>query len=76
MREFLSFIAKNMVDNPDQVAVKEITSSNTVVLELSVAKRDLGKIIGVKGRNIGAIRTLMTAVSGKIRKRIVVELVE
>ena len=76
MKELLAEIAKHMVDYPDQVSVREIDGENTIVLELTVAKQDLGKIIGVKGRNIGAIRTLMMAVSGKIHKRIVVELVE
>jgi len=76
MKELLAEIAKHMVDYPDQISVKKIDGKNTIVLELAVAKQDLGKIIGVKGRNIGAIRTLMMAVSGKIHKRIVVELVE
>ena len=76
MKELLAVIANHMVDYPDQVSVKEIDGENTIVLELTVAKQDLGKIIGSKGRNIGAIRTLMIAVSGKIHKRIVVELVE
>jgi len=76
MKELLAEIAEHMVDNPDQVSVKQIDGANTIVLELSVAKQDLGKIIGIKGRNIGAIRTIMTALSGKIRKRIVVELIE
>ena len=76
MKDLLAVIAEHMVDYPDQVSVKEIDGSNTIVLELEVAKQDLGKIIGAKGRNIGAIRTLMMAVSGKIHKRIVVELVE
>jgi len=76
MKDLLSIVAEHMVDYPDQVSVREIDGENTIVLELTVAKQDLGKIIGSKGRNIGAIRTLMMAVSGKIHKRIVVELVE
>lgn len=76
MKELLAEIAEHMVDNPDQVSVKEIVGANTIVLELSVAKQDLGKIIGIKGKNINAIRAVMTALSGKIRKRIVVELIE
>ncbi len=76
MKKLLALIAQHMVDSPDQVDVKEIDGVNTVVLELSVAKPDLGKIIGKKGQNIGAIRTIMMAVSGKIHKRIVVELLE
>ena len=76
MKDLLTVIAKHMVDYPDQVSVREIYGENTIVLELAVAKKDLGKIIGAKGRNIGAIRTLMMAVSGKTHKRIVVELIE
>ena len=76
MKDLLSIVAEHMVDYPDQVSVREIDGENTIVLELTVSKQDLGKIIGSKGRNIGAIRTLMMAVSGKIHKRIVVELVE
>lgn len=76
MKKLLAVIAKHMVDYPDQVSVKKIDGKNTIVLELTAAKQDLGKIIGVKGRNIGAIRTIMMAVSGKIQKRIVVELLE
>ena len=76
MKNLLSEIAKQMVDYPDQVDVRELDGDQTIVFELSVAKQDLGKIIGVKGRNIQAIRTIMMAVSGKIHKRIVVELLE
>ena len=76
MENLLTEIAKQMVDYPDQVNVKETDGVNTLVLELYVAKEDRGKIIGAKGRNIQAIRTIMMAVSGKINKRIVVELVE
>jgi len=76
MKDLLAMIAEHMVDFPEQVSVREIDGENTIVLELAVAQKDLGKIIGAKGRNIGAIRTLMMAVSGKIHKRIVVELVE
>ena len=76
MKDLLAEIAKQMVDYPDQVSVREIDGEKTIVLELAVAKQDLNKIIGIKGRNIAAIRTLMMAVSGKIHKRIVVELLE
>jgi predicted RNA-binding protein YlqC (UPF0109 family) len=76
MKDLLAVIAKHMVDYPDQASVGEIDGENTIVLELTVAKQDLGKIIGVKGRNIGAIRTLMMAASGKVHKRIVIELLE
>jgi predicted RNA-binding protein YlqC (UPF0109 family) len=74
IKGLLALIAKHLVDSPDQVSVKEIDGFHTLVFELSVDKQDLGKIIGVKGRNIGAIRTIMNAISGKMQKRIVVEL--
>jgi predicted RNA-binding protein YlqC (UPF0109 family) len=76
MKDLLADIAMHMVDYPDQVSVREIDGAHTIFLELAVANQDLGKIIGAKGRNIGAIRTILMAVSGKINKRIVVELVE
>ena len=76
MKNLLASIARQLVDEPEAVKVRELEGGQTSVLELSVAKSDLGKIIGIKGRNIGAIRTIMTAASAKIRKRIVVELME
>ena len=76
MKALLALIVKKMVDNPDQVKVDEIESSQTIVLEIAVAKEDLGKIIGLKGRNINAIRTIMEGVSGKGRKRVVINIVE
>ena len=76
MKNLLADIARQIVDYPEQVRVNEIDGDHTIVFELSVAKEDLGKIIGKKGHNIGAIRTIMMAISGKIKKRIVVELLE
>ena len=76
MKELLSGIVKALVDYPDQVTVDEIESSQTIVLDIAVAKEDLGKIIGQKGRNINAIRTIMEGVSGKIQKRIIINIVE
>ena len=76
MKELLLAIVKEMVDHPDQVTVNEFDGESRVILELSVAKQDLGKVIGKKGKNITAIRTLIQASSVKQRKRAVVELVE
>jgi len=76
MKELLSRIVKALVDYPDQVTVDEIESSQTIVLDIAVAKEDLGKIIGQKGRNINAIRTILEGVSGKIKKRVVINIVE
>ena len=76
MKNLLAEIAKQLVDYPEQVKVNEIDGGHTSVLELSVTKQDIGKIIGRKGRNIAAIRTIMNAASVKIHKRIIVELLE
>lgn len=76
MKNLLAEIARQLVDYPEQVIVNELGSRHTSVLELSVAKQDVGKIIGAKGRNIAAIRVIMIAASGKIHKRIIVEVIE
>lgn len=76
MKELIELIAKALVDNPDQVKVTEIAGENTSVIELSVAKEDLGKIIGKQGRTAKAIRTILTAASTKLRKRSVLEIIE
>ena len=76
MKDLILEIVKALVDQPDRISVTEIEGSQTNVLELSVAKRDMGKIIGRKGRNAEAIRTILSAASGKSRKRHVLEIVE
>ena len=76
MKELLIKIVKALVDNPEQVQVNEIESSQTVVLELRVAKSDMGKIIGKKGKTVNAIRTVLNAASKGDGKRYVLELVE
>jgi len=76
MKDLLIQIAQSLVDNPEQVRVTEIEGSQTVVLELKVAKNDMGKVIGKQGRTANAIRTLLNALSGKTRKRYVLEIVE
>jgi predicted RNA-binding protein YlqC (UPF0109 family) len=76
MKELIEYIAKALVDNPDQVRVAEIVGERTSVIELAVAKEDLGKVIGKQGRTAKAIRTLLTAASTKLRKRAVLEIVE
>ena len=76
MKDLISDIVKALVDQPEQVIVSEIESGHTVVLELSVAKSDMGKVIGKKGRNALALRTILSAVAGKARKRYVLEIVE
>ena len=76
IKELILYIAQAIVDNPDEVTVSVIESAQTNILELKVAKSDLGKVIGKKGRNIQAIRTILNSVSGKAKKRVVLELIE
>lgn len=76
MKDLLIQIVKALVDNPEQVRVNEIESTQTVVLELRVAKSDMGKIIGKQGKTADAIRTLLNAASGGTGKRYVLEIVE
>ena len=76
MKELIEFIAKSLVDHPEQVVVSEIEGEQTSVIELKVAKDDLGKVIGKQGRNARAMRTILSAASAKIRKRSVLEILE
>jgi hypothetical protein len=76
MKDLITYIAKSLVDNPDEVVVTEVEGDQTSVLELKVAKEDLGKVIGKQGRTARAMRTLLSAASAKNRKRTVLEIVE
>jgi len=76
MKELIQCIAKALVDNPDQVVVEEITTQQTLVLELRVAKEDIGKVIGKKGRTAQAMRTILSCASAKTQKRAILEIVE
>ena len=76
MKGLITEIVQALVDQPDQVTVTEIEAAHTVVLELSVAKSDMGKVIGKKGRIALALRTILSAAAGKHRKRYVLEIVE
>ena len=76
MKELVTEIVKALVDKPEHVSVAEIEGDHISVLEVSVAKSDMGLIIGKQGRNAQAIRTILNAVSAKIRKRYVLEIVE
>ncbi len=75
-KELIEYIAKALVDHPDQVKVSEIEGEKTSVIELSVAKEDLGKVIGKQGRTAGAIRVILGAVSANLGKRSVLEIIE
>jgi len=76
VKELIKHIAQSLVDNPDQVQVSEIVGEQTSVLELRVAKEDLGKVIGKQGRTARAMRTILSAASTKIKKRAVLEIIE
>ncbi len=76
MKDLVRYIAQALVDNPDDVAVSEVEGEQTSVIELRVAKEDLGKIIGKHGRTAQSIRTILSAASAKHKKRAVLEIVE
>jgi predicted RNA-binding protein YlqC (UPF0109 family) len=76
MKDLVFFIAKALVDSPDQVEVREIAGEKATVLELKVADGDRGKIIGKEGRIIKAIRVIINSASAKLDKRATVEVVE
>ncbi len=76
MQQLIEVMAKALVDNPDEVEVVEVEGEVTNVIELRVAKDDLGKVIGKQGRTARALRTILSAASTKLRKRSVLEIVE
>lgn len=76
MRELITYIAQALVDNPEEVVVTEVEGAQTSVIELRVAKEDLGKVIGKQGRTARAMRTILSAASTKLRKRSVLEIIE
>jgi len=76
MKDLVKYIAQALVDYPEQVSVNEVVGNQTSVLELKVAKEDLGKVIGKQGRTARAMRTILGAASAKIKKRTVLEIIE
>ncbi|HEX2570601.1 MAG TPA: KH domain-containing protein [Polyangia bacterium] len=76
MKELVAFIARSLVDHPEAVEVHELEGEQTCVLELKVAKEDLGKVIGKQGRTARAMRTILSAASTKVRMRAVLEILE
>ncbi|AUG57614.1 MAG TPA: KH domain-containing protein [Ruminiclostridium sp.] len=76
MKELLETLAKALVDNPDEVSVNEVEGEKSVILELKVAKDDMGKVIGKQGRIAKAIRTVMKAAAVKEDKRVSVEILQ
>ena len=76
VRELLEYLAKSLVDHPEDVQVQETETDTTVVLELTVAKDDIGKVIGKQGRIARALRTIVKASAVKNGKRAIVEIVD
>jgi len=74
MKELIEYVAKLLVDHPDLVKVTEVEGERITVIELSVAKEDMGKIIGKEGKTARALRTILSAASGK--KRTILEIIE
>ena len=76
LKDLVEYIVKSLVDLPDQVRISEIEGEQTTVIEVNVAKEDLGKVIGKQGRTARAIRTILNATATKLGKRSVLEIIE
>ena len=76
MKGLILMIAKSLVDKPDEVGLQEVIGEKTRVLELRVAKEDLGKVIGQQGKTARAMRTILNATATKLKKRAVLEIIE
>jgi len=76
MRELLQRIVEALVDNPKEIEIKELTGEGTLILELAVKPEDTGKVIGREGQTARAIRTILNAASGKIKKKVILEILE
>ena len=74
MRELVEYIVKSLVDNPEQVEVKEVQGETVTVLEVKTAPEDSGKVIGREGRIVNSIRTIVKATAAKQQKRVTVEI--
>ena len=76
MKELIEYIAKSLVDHTEAVKVTEVEGERTSVIELSVTKEDLGKVIGKQGKTARAMRTILSAASTKEKKRTILEIIE
>jgi predicted RNA-binding protein YlqC (UPF0109 family) len=76
MKEMIEIIVRALVDEPEFVSVSEVGGMHTSILELTVAKADIGKVIGKQGRTAAALRTIVSAVSAKTKKRTLLEIVD
>lgn len=76
MKELIIHVVKQLVDNPEKVKVKEVKGEQNIILELSTAKEDIGRVIGKQGRIIKALRTLLNAASVKTGHRVTIEVIK
>lgn len=76
MRDLIEYVAKSLVDNADKVEINEINGAQTNVIELKVAKEDVGKIIGKSGRTADAIRTILNCGAAKMNKRYILHIID
>ena len=76
IKELVMMMAKALVDKPDEVEINEIEGDVTTILELKVAKDDLGKVIGKQGKTAHAMRAILNATATKLKKRAVLEIIE
>jgi hypothetical protein len=76
LQQLISYVARNLVDAPNDVEVREVEEDQAAVLELRVAKEDLGKVIGKQGRTARAMRTILSAAATKIHRRVILEIME
>ncbi|MEE9224592.1 MAG: KH domain-containing protein [Bacteroidota bacterium] len=76
MKEFIEFIAKYLVDNPEGVLLEQEEKESKIIFKLKVAENDIGKVIGRKGRTAQAMRTLLSAIAAKEGKRVILEILD
>lgn len=76
MKEFIEYIARQLVDQPDSVTLTEETHEDKIIYKLKVAQPDVGKVIGKKGRTAFALRTIVAAVGKKAGKKVLLEVVD
>ena len=76
LRDLVHYLARGLVDHPEEVEVEEISEPDALVFELKVAEQDLGKVIGKQGRTAKALRTILSAASAKTRRRVILEILE
>ncbi|MEK7813029.1 MAG: KH domain-containing protein [Candidatus Desantisbacteria bacterium] len=76
MKELTEYLIKSLVDRPEAVKVTEVVSERSIVLEVTVAEDDIGRVIGKQGKTISAIRVVLNASAAKLKKRVILELID